>query len=117
MLRRTRFLGARRRPRNQLPGVVYYFGTRERLIQEMVLQIETQWMDLLARGLRQSEDPHRAIEAVWRVLCRPSNLRRVRLIFEIWGASLHERSRRVGVAQILLTSAALVSKSGSFETR
>ena len=83
--------------------LVYHFGTRDQLLQEMVVRIETEWMELLTRGFGELEQPDRAIEATWRELCRPRNLRRVRLIFEIWGTSLHERTRRTRVADLLST--------------
>lgn len=81
--------------------LVYHFGTRDELIQEMVVRIEAEWMGLLKRGLVEANHPYQAIEATWRELCRPGNLRKVRLIFEIWGTSLHERARLARAAEVL----------------
>lgn len=81
--------------------LVYHFGTRDDLIQELVVRIETEWMELLIQRLRGLRHPYNAIEATWRELCRPRNLRRLRLIFEIWGTSLQEPPRRARVSKLL----------------
>jgi AcrR family transcriptional regulator len=70
--------------------LLYFFGTKEGLIREVLLRSRDDQMELVRRWLAEAPGPAERIERLWQWLTDPAHAGIERLFFESYARSLHD---------------------------
>ncbi|HEX3469405.1 MAG TPA: TetR/AcrR family transcriptional regulator [Candidatus Elarobacter sp.] len=77
-------------------GLLYYFGSKEQLIAEMLTAAGGRQRAAFDRLPRNAASYRETVRAAWRVLSAPENGPIFRLFFEVYGLALQDPSRYPG---------------------
>lgn len=70
--------------------LLYFFGSKEGLIREVLLRSRDDQMELVRQWLDEAADPAERIERLWQWLADPAHAGIERLFFESYARSLHD---------------------------